>query len=109
MVRNVIVHNTTFTFDPEADPSAPGVIQDIYRALVHDEQRNAAIIDDVQDAIRRGRHCLILTNRTAHMEDLAQRLQEVGLSPVSLHGKLGATARRAAIDSLRVTPDGPLC
>jgi Lhr-like helicase len=75
---------------------APGVIQDIYRALVNDEQRNTAIIDDVQDAVRRGRHCLILTNRTAHMEHLAQRLQDEGLAPVLLHDKLGAKARRKA-------------
>lgn len=107
MIRKVIAHYTTFEYDPEADPSAPGVIQDIYRALVHDEQRNTVIVDDVQDAVRRGRHCLILTNRTAHMEALAQRLQEVELAPVLLHGKLGAKARRAAIDSLKIPPDGP--
>jgi superfamily II DNA or RNA helicase len=107
MIRNVIVHDTTFEYDSDADPSAPGVIQDIYRALVHDEQRNTAIIDDVHDAVRRGRHCLILTNRTAHMEHLAQRLQEEGLAPVLLHGKLGAKARRTAIDSLKVTANGP--
>lgn len=105
--RKVLVHRTTFRYDSDVDSSTLGVIQDIYRALVRDEQRNAAIVDDVQDALRRGRHCLILTSRTAHMEILADGLQEAGHSPVTLHGKLGAKARRAAIDSLTVTDNGP--
>ena len=105
--RHVLVHRTTFRYDSDFDSSTLGMIQDIYRSLVHDEQRNAAIIADVQGALRRGRHCLLLTSRTAHMEILAGGLREAGHSPVSLHGKLGARARRTAIESLKVTDGGP--
>ncbi len=105
--RSVLVHRTMFRYDPDVDTSILGTIQDIYRSLVHDERRNAAIIGDVQDALRRGRHCLLLTNRTAHMEILAAALRESGHSPVTLHGKLGAKARRAAIESLETTDGGP--
>ncbi len=41
------------------------------------------------------------------MELLAQGLREVGHTPVVLHGRLGAKARRTAIDALKVTNDGP--
>ena len=105
--RKVLVHRTTFRYDANVDCSTLGVIQDIYRSLVNDEQRNAAIIEDVQDALGRGRHCLLLTSRTAHMEILAHGLREAGHSPVTLHGHLGAKARRAAIDSLKVADSGP--
>ena len=105
--RRVLVHRTTFRYDSEVDSSTLGTIQDIYRALVNDDQRNTAIIEGVQDALRRGRHCLLLTSRTAHMEILAGGLREAGHSPATLHGKLGAKARRAAIDSLKVTDGGP--
>ncbi|MGH9207903.1 MAG: hypothetical protein ACRD1G_15325 [Acidimicrobiales bacterium] len=102
----MFVHSTSFQFDVDADPTSLGVVQEIYRALVQDEQRNAAIIYDVEDALQRGRHCLILTSRTAHMEVLAQGLREAGYAPVLLHGKLGAKARRAAVGALQVNEDG---
>lgn len=105
--RRVLVHPTTFGCDSDVDSNTLAVIQGIYRSLVNDEQRNAAIIEDVQDALRRGRHCLLLTSRSAHMEVLAGGLREVGHSPITLHGKLGAKARRAAIGSLKVTDGGP--
>lgn len=105
--RNVLVHRTAFHHEAEVDTSTLGAIQEIYGALVHDEQRNAAIVRDVKDALHRGRHCLILTSRTAHLEILASALRDDGHTPITLHGKLGAKARRAAVDSLKVVEGGP--
>ena len=105
--REVVVHPTPFRFDSDADPSALGVIHEMYRGLVQDEDRNAAILQDVEDALRRGRHCLILTNRRAHVELLAESLRMSGHEPVELHGKLGAKARRAAVESLQVADNRP--
>jgi hypothetical protein len=98
--REVLVHTTRFEFEGPGDPSEPGVIQAIYRSLVADASRNTQILSDVGHAIDRGRNCLILTNRTGHVELLAQALRDSGREPVALYGKLGAKERRAAIDSL---------
>jgi len=103
--RVVFVHSTTFEYQGSGDPSQPGVIQDIYRSLVADEDRNAMIVADVEDALERGRNCLILTNRTGHVEGLAEALRDRGREPVSLYGRLGAKGRRAAIETLQSRPD----
>lgn len=99
--RVVVVHPTEFAYHGSGDPSQPGVIQDIYRSLVADDVRNAMILSDVEQALDRGRNCLILTNRTGHVEFLAQSLRDRGREPVSLYGKLGSKGRRAAIDALQ--------
>ena len=106
VIRQVLVHSTSFTYETEAAPISLSVLQDIYRALVEDEQRNAAIVDDVREALERGRNCLVLTSRTSHAEILTAGLRKVGRTPVLLHGGLGAKAKRAAVQSLREPPHG---
>jgi superfamily II DNA or RNA helicase len=105
MRREVFVHPTRFVYDGHEDLSAPGAIQEVYRALVEDEERNTAIVADVSAALRRGRHCLVLTNRRAHLDLLACRLRADGHAPLLLHGGLSAKARRQAIANL-ATGDG---
>jgi len=56
---------TEFTVPPEW--SGIG-IQDIYAALVHDDQRTDLIIADVVRAIEDGRVPLLLTERTDHVQ-----------------------------------------
>ncbi|MHB8329354.1 MAG: TOTE conflict system archaeo-eukaryotic primase domain-containing protein [Acidimicrobiales bacterium] len=104
--REVLVHPTTFEYLGSEDPSRPGVIQDIYRSLADDVARNAAIVADVADALERGRNCLILTNRTAHVEALTEMLCQNGRAPVALYGKLGAKDRRAAVAAQQANEDG---
>ncbi len=55
----------------------------------------------------RGRHCLVLTQWTAHVEIFAQALRDHGHDPVVLRGGMGATLRRAALQRLRPEPEGP--
>jgi hypothetical protein len=45
--------------------------------------RNHQMITDVVEALGRGRHCLLLTRRTAHLESLAQALRDAGFHPPS--------------------------
>jgi superfamily II DNA or RNA helicase len=104
MRREVFVHPTRFAYDGDADLSAPGAIQDVYRALVQDEERNTAIVADISAALRRDRHCLVLTNRRAHLDLLADRLRADGHAPALLHGGLSAKARRQTIVSLAPAP-----
>ncbi|WP_245721456.1 DEAD/DEAH box helicase [Nocardia crassostreae] len=48
--RILHVHPTRFAYDGKADPSQPGGIAEIYRALVADEERLKQIVTDVLDA-----------------------------------------------------------
>ncbi len=105
--RVLTVHDTAFEYRGDADPSAPGGIATVQRALVADERRTAQVVADVLDALGRGRHCMVLTQRTAHVEALAALLRESGRDPVVLRGGMNAGQRAAALGRL-VPEGGPL-
>lgn len=105
--RCLIVHPTDFVYGGDADPSAPGGIAAVYRDLVADEARNQQVLTDVLAALARRRHCLVLTQWTAHVAVLADLLRVAGHDPVVLRGGTGAGQRRDALARLR-TDDGPL-
>jgi hypothetical protein len=101
------VHPTGFCYKGEADPSATGGIAAIYRDLVADYARTRQVANDVTEVLQRGRHCLVLTQWTAHVAQLADALQDRGYDPVILRGGMGAKARSAALARLQPRPDGP--
>lgn len=103
----LVVHPTRFRMEEQVDLSAPGAIAGIHRALAADEARNEQILTDVLEAHGRGRHCLVLTQRTAHVDHLAARLAERGVEPVVLKGGMGARARSAANERLVPIVGGP--
>ncbi len=101
------VHATSFRYAGDADPSAPGGIAAIYRDLVADDARTTQIAEDVTEALQRDRHCLVLTQWTAHLDRLADALRRRGHDPVVLRGGMGAKTRRAALARLAPQPGGP--
>ena len=101
------VHRTGFVYAGELEPSAPGGIAAVYRELVADEARTAQIVRNVVEALGRGRNCLVLTQWTAHLEQLAKDLRDHGLDPVVLRGGMGAKARSAALGRLAPQSGGP--
>ena len=105
--RSLTVHLTAFVYRGDADPSAPGGIAAIYRDLVADERRNQQLVGDVVAALDRGRHCMLLTQWTTHVDLLAEKLRQAGRDPVVLRGGMGARKRVGALDQLR-PEDGPL-
>jgi superfamily II DNA or RNA helicase len=103
------LHTTAFRYAGDADPSAPGGMAAIYAKLADDAERNQQITNDVVDALDRHRHCLVLTQRTGHLELLAQMLRDRGRDPIVLRGGMGAKARAAALARLNpTTTDAPL-
>lgn len=105
----LIVHATSFRLQDPVDLSIPGAIAGVHRALTEDETRNGQILTDVMEALARGPHCLVLAQRTGHVDHLAAALAERGLDPVVLKGGMGAKQRATAIR--RLTPsdsDSPL-
>jgi len=101
------VHPTAYRYDGDADPSRPGGMTTIYRHLVSDEQRTRQVMADVLAALSKDRNCLILTNRTSHLEKFASLLREAGHDPVILRGGMGAKNRAAALARLQPQPGGP--
>lgn len=102
-----VVHPTRFRIEEQVDLSIPGAIAGIHRALSDDEARNEQILSDVLEAHARGRHCLVLAQRTAHVDHLATSLAERGFQPVVLKGGMGARSRDAANERLVPGADGP--
>lgn len=101
------VHLTQFVYAGEADPSAPGGIAAIYKVLAADQTRTTQVARDVTEALARGRHCLVLTQWTSHLDQLTNALRDGGHDPVVLRGGMGAKARAAALARLQPEPYGP--
>jgi superfamily II DNA or RNA helicase len=103
------IHETGFHYTGDAEPSAPGGMAAIYRDLVADNARISQVITDVTTALDRGRHCLVLTQWTSHVERLAEELRRRDLDPVVLRGGMTTSARRNALARLQPsTGDPPL-
>ncbi len=103
--RVLHVHDTDFRHN-NLDTSAPGALAEVHRALVADHDRNSQIVADVAEALSRGRNCLILTRRVAHVDALRSMLVERGHDALVLQGGMSAAERRAAVDRLADTKTG---
>ena len=51
-------------------------IQELYAEIAINEMRNQLIVDDVVKSYKNGRNCVVLTERTAHVELLAKKLSK---------------------------------
>ena len=100
------VHPTDYRYSGEADPQAPSGMAAIYRDLASNEDRTRQVIADLSAALARGRHCLVLTLRIAHLQKLADSLEAMGHDPVVLRGGMGARSRTSALARLQPQPGG---
>jgi superfamily II DNA or RNA helicase len=93
--RCLHAHTTSFTLTEGADTAKPGAITStVFGGLVADDTRNDQVCADVHDAVVRGRNCLVLTRRTAHVETLAARLCMLGHDPKLLYATRKAAELR---------------
>jgi len=95
----LIVHDTEHETAGDAEH-----IQTTFRGLVEDHQRTAAICADIARAANGGRHCLVLTRWTEHLDLLTEQLETRGVVPLVLHGQMGKKARAAVIERLATPP-----
>jgi superfamily II DNA or RNA helicase len=100
--HRLILRETDFRLESDSDDIG---IQEIYRQLAADENRNNLILDDVIQALEDGRSPLLLTERRDHLEFLAERLREFARNLIVLKGGMGSKQRRAATDHLASIPD----
>lgn len=88
-------------------PVGPGdiTIQDLYAALVHDQQRNELIISDLLLALEAGRSPLLLTERTEHLPKFIERLKDIVPNVFELRGGMGKKQRKILTDRIKAVPD----
>ena len=93
--RDLVVHET------QAEASAADApIQKVFSALVDDQRRTDQICADVHDAVVAGRTCLVLTQRTDHIDAIVARLAVLGDTALVLRGGLGKRARAAVAEAI---------
>ncbi len=80
-------------------------IQEVYAALICDTQRNEMILTDVEHALARGRSPLVLTNRTAHVQQLAAQLATITKQVFVLRGGMGKKQRQTVAEALAAVPE----
>ena len=100
----VRVRRTKFILPGEAD-CAPPTIQEVFQALINDENRNSLIFDDILLALDASRSPVVITERTAHLEALATRLERFAKHVVVLRGGSSEKQRRETTQRLASIPE----
>lgn len=80
-------------------------IQELYAGIVDDEMRNHLIVDDVVQCHKNGRNCLVLTERTNHVDLLASGLSKRIPDVISLMGGMGIKETRETMARISEIPD----
>ncbi|MDI6816022.1 MAG: DEAD/DEAH box helicase family protein, partial [Actinomycetota bacterium] len=84
-------------------------IQEIYAEITASEIRNQLIAGDVVKAQESGRNCLVLTERTAHVELLTRKLRDNIPDVIALTGSMGTKETKNILARISETPiDKPL-
>ena len=80
-------------------------IATLYKYLSEDEIRNNLIVEDICKAVNTERTPIILTNRTAHVSVLAEKLKATIKNVISLTGAGTTREKREAMQRLQTIPD----
>lgn len=80
-------------------------IATLYKYLSEDEIRNNLIVEDICKAVNARRTPIILTNRTAHVSVLAEKLKATIKNVISLTGAGTTREKREAMQRLQTIPD----
>ena len=101
IARRVHVRRTGFILPDALARLNSLTIHDVYASLIEDESRNQMIAADALSCLKNGRCPLVLTERKAHLEGLAQRFAPLVPNLVILAGGMGRKQRKAAISKLQ--------
>lgn len=83
-------------------------LQEIKNRLISDEIRNQQIIEDVVECYKKGRKCLILTSRIAHVEALGETLRMKLPNVICLTGGMGSRKITQIMNRIKsIKPDEP--
>lgn len=94
--------------DAHIDVPSESGIQHVFRSLVTDPIRTAAIAEEVKTLHHQGRKVLVLTERTEHLVAIASALAGNVPSLFVLHGRMEKRHRTTVIDALdALSPNAP--
>lgn len=102
--HRVTLRPTSFRIPADIDQKRPA-IQQIYAALVEDEERNSLILRDLAAALEQGRSPIVLTERKRHAEYLTRRIGSLTRNVLLLRGGMGEKHRRQVMQCLEEVPD----
>ncbi len=101
--HHIIPRFTSFRIPYEDDEKGLS-IQELYARIVSDEFRNQLIVDDVVKNHEEGRHSLVLTERTSHVELLDGMLKEKIPDVMMLTGGRRIKEKREILARIASTP-----
>jgi len=104
--HTVIVRPTGFRPLRPANPDVRVQFHELYEELIADEERNRLICDEVIQALRDGRSPLVLTERNAHLDSLANQLAPEVQHLVVLRGGMRKKELEAVHARLAAIPAG---
>lgn len=94
------------TVSPVRQDEKEWPIAKIYSEITTSQIRNQLIIDDVVKSVKDGRNPIILTERTAHVELIANALEKIFSNVITLTGGMSTKKRKAAFERLSNIPEG---
>jgi superfamily II DNA or RNA helicase/very-short-patch-repair endonuclease len=103
--HTVFVRPTGFRPLRTASADVRSQFHELYDELIADEARNRLICEDVVQAVREGRSPVVLTERTEHLNHLAERLSPDIRHLVVLRGGMGRKELSAVIAELAAIPE----
>ena len=90
--------------EPAGSVAALLAIQDIFKNLYLNDERNKLIIQDIMTAHQEGRECLVLSERLEHLDILKDLLKDHILSFFVLKGGLGKKQVKTIMEAIQSTP-----
>lgn len=102
--HSVFVRPTGFRSRESSEPDARAEFHALYSALATDSTRNKLICDDVVTAVHAGRCPLVLTERTEHLQHIAQLLASRVSNVIILRGGMTRKELQTAMDGLSTIP-----
>jgi superfamily II DNA or RNA helicase/very-short-patch-repair endonuclease len=103
--HHVLVRPTGFRAPTTPDPDPRAEFHRLCDALRNDNARNQMICADALSEVRAGRSPLLLTERTEHLQQLAERLSSEIPDVITLQGGMGRTELQEALDHLAGLPN----
>ena len=98
--HNLIIRETDIKIDDDNLR-----IQEIYRRLTADKERNQLIFNDVLQALEEGRSPIVLTERKEHLEYFASQFRNFTPNLIVLQGGKTAKKSREELNRLAAIPD----
>ncbi len=102
--HQVFVRPTGFRAPAAPEPDARAEFHKLYEALTSDKARNQMICADVLSTVQEGRSPLLLTERTEHLQHLAERLSSEIPHVITLQGGMARKELQGALDHLAQLP-----